>query len=533
MSTTLKPRLTALERLVLGLCFVTHAAFFPWFPDLRSPNELTRVYLAEAMAEDHTVHLEGPLRRHGPILDLAVRREGRTSRYFSDKAPGVAFLATPFIATYDALFIADGAKTRGEIRSELASRVRIVRLVSATLPTFILLLLLMRFLIAELADRRLAPVLVMGYGLGTLAAAYANLAYGHQLSALLLFSLFLVIRKTTHTSSLKLSLATGALASAAVLTEYQNALLLLPFAIWYFVKIRISPRHLGVAILGFVPLISLLFTYHQAAFGSPFLTGYSFIASDFAIIHRQGLLGIGLPTLEHAALSFVSTSKGLFFFSPWLVLALPGMMLLGSRGDRRFMLLFAMLYALFVSSMIYPDGGWTVSQRHLAPMIPFLVLPVGLFIESLLHPRISPNSGNFRQFLAAPLLVGLLLPSILVCTLSAICWPHWQNDLVNPFWQLGFQLFMDGWVPPSLFSFMASWWLIVILLGLAALVSTIFVLEDHVLRLRLYRAAFALLLTALIAGAFMTFARQHGADRDVHRHRQFIESVYQPDPRSD
>ncbi len=492
------------ERLVLALAFVTQAAFFPWFPELRSPNELTRVYLAESLVDDASVSIDGAIARHGSIFDLSVREVDGHRRHYSDKAPGLAFLATPFIALYHATSSAP----------DLNTQVRLTRFVTATLPTFILLVLLLRFLRSELVDRRLPAILVLGYALGTVATPYSGLAFGHQLSACILFSLFLAIRADKPRAPL-----VGLLASAAVLVEYQNALLLLPFAIWFLARVRLSPRHLALAVLGMAPLTALLLVYHHAAFGSPFLTGYSFIASSFAEVHAQGLLGVTLPKLSAANLSFISPAKGLFFFSPWLALALPGLFLLDPRGPHRFTLVFVVIYALFVSSLVYPDGGWTVSQRHLAPMVPFLILPIGLLIDR----RRSPF---------APVLVGLLIPSIAACTISAVVWPHWQDHLQNPFWQLGWPLFADGWVPASALAFISSWWLLVTLLGLASLCLLAYLLEPLILRHRYVALLATAALTTAIAATYIALARLPGRTQDVERDRQFIERTYVPDPRS-
>ena len=52
------------------------------------PNERSRVYLAVALWDDHTVQIDEPLKRWGKIFDLA-RHDGH---YYSDKAPGSSFL---------------------------------------------------------------------------------------------------------------------------------------------------------------------------------------------------------------------------------------------------------------------------------------------------------------------------------------------------------------------------------------------------------------------------------------------------------
>lgn len=512
--------LGAFERFVLVLTFVAQAAFFPWFPELHSANELSRVYLAESLVEDGSVSIDKAMARHGAIFDLSVREVEGHKRHYSDKAPGLALLATPLIALHDLV-------SPGTSPEELATRVRLARLIGATLPTLFLLILLMRFLKEELVSPTLPAVLVLTYGLGTVAAPYAGLAFGHQLSALVLFGLFLRVRKTTRTTSASHLIATGLVAGSAILVEYQNALLLLPFVVWFIARTR-SPRAIGLAMVGGLVPIALLMAYHQAAFGSPFLTGYSFIASSFAAVHAQGLLGVAWPKTSHAFLSFLSSSKGLFFFSPWLVVGALGLSTLERRGDHRFHLFFVILYALFVSALVYPVGGWTVSQRHLAPMVPFFVLPAGLLIERWLAQKRSVTSWFWPA-----VFVGLALVSILQCTISAVVWPHYIETLTNPFWQLGWPLFRDGWVPPSALSFMSSWWLLATILATAALTLIGWLVLPLLVRHRVMALIASVCVVTATTVGWVVLATKPGRDQDVSKDRAFIERVYVPDPRSE
>lgn len=521
-----RARLGPLDRAVLGLVFVAHAAFFPWFPELHSPNELTRVYLAESLIEDGAVSIDGAIRRHGRIFDLSVREvEGRPVHY-SDKAPGVAFLAMPALVIHH--LAAAPPRTPDDRADGLATKVRLTRLFGATLPTLLLMVLLLRFLREELASPTLPAILVLAYGLGTVATPYASLAIGHQASALVLFSLFLRVRATGRDSSAGHLLLTGLIAGASLLIEYQNALLVLPFAVWFLARVGLTPRAIGLAALGAIPPVALLMVYHQAAFGSPFLTGYSFIASGFAEVHAQGLLGVAWPKASHAFLSFLSPQKGLFYFSPWLLFGAAGLFLLERRGDHRFHLVFVVLYALFVSAMVYPVGGWTVSQRHLAPMVPFLLLPAGLLLE-----RVLARERSATSVLVPAVFVGLAAVSILVCLTSAVVWPHFQEHLMNPYWQIGWPLFADGWVPPNALGFIASWWLLVILLGLAGATLMTWLIAPLVMRHRHLALLFALVTTGLVLASWVALARLPGRSQDIDRERAFIERIYVADPRSD
>src|SRR5262249_34915664 len=158
--------------------------------------------------------------------------------------PGVAFLSAPVIALYE----------RMVDTPLLTTKVRLTRFVVSTLPTVLLLFLLLELLGAQLQSPRLPALLVLAYALGSPAAAYASMACGHQLWGVLLFALFWAIGRASRERSPWWSAAIGAGAALAVLVEYQNTLLLLPFAIFYLVRVRAQPRHVLMAALGALPL---------------------------------------------------------------------------------------------------------------------------------------------------------------------------------------------------------------------------------------------------------------------------------------
>jgi hypothetical protein len=504
-STDENPERTSVSRgellWVLGL-FVVLAAIFPYFEEIHSANELSRLYLATAIVEDGTVAIDGPLQRLGDIHDKSVR----DGHFYSDKAPGMAFAVLPALWLYNQLA---GPPL-------LADAVRLGRFVASTLPTGIFFVVLLYFLAEHLRDRRLRLLLVTGYAFGTLATTYGILLFGHQLSAILLFGTYLAIRRTGPGSAWWRPALVGLLASAAVLTEYQNALYLVPMAVFFVWRVRLSPRALAVGLVGMAPLTALLLYYHELAFGSPLRTGYSFIASGFAAVHEQGFMGIGLPRPSALALSLFAPRKGLFFFSPFLLLALPGLFVVGKRGaDGVLAVLMTVMYVAFVSGMVYPDGGWTVSQRHLTPLVPWLLLPVGVFVERVRAVR--------------PVLAGLLVVSVVVTGVSTVVWPHYMEVYTNPFFQLGWPLFRDGWLPPSTFGRLGvSTHALVVVAGAAVLQL---VVVDLVLFFETARARAAALgvATLLVAGWFGA-TRHLGAELDGRAERAYVERVYQLDP---
>ncbi len=71
--------------------------------------------------------------------------------------------------------------------------------------------------------------------------------------------------------------------------------------------------------------------------------------------------------------------RGLFFYAPILVLAIPGWILLARRRQWGMTLVsVATVVAIFLVNLSYPEwtGGWSTGPRLLVPLIPFAMLPV-------------------------------------------------------------------------------------------------------------------------------------------------------------
>ena len=463
---------------------------FPYFPKIHSANELPRLYLVQAMAEEGTFAIDRGVARWGATADVSPW-EGH---YYSNKAPGSSMLVVP---AYAAVRV-----TLGE--PSLPATMWLCRVIAGVLPMLLFLALLDRFLArwAEAAPRRLVLV---AYALGSMAMTYSILYISHQLAAVCLGSAWiLALDHAAGRRPLRAMAAAGFLAGASVLVEYQAAFALPPLAAHVLFQLHALPRRdrwraLGAAALPAALPIAALLAYHQACFGSPLRTGYD-ASQTFAEFHQQGFLGI--TELRWAAFygSTLRPDNGLFTLAPWWLLAIPGGILLWRRRERDVVLAcgaIAVIYLLFISSINFWRGGWTVGPRYITVMLPFL-LP-------LVAAAVSAATSARRRTLALGTAAGLIAVGVIVYTSSSATFPHWPDRYRAPLHEVTFRLLADGLAAPSL----GSW------LGLPVLAGAVpyFLLVAALLAWAIVRAggrrslALAAALATAVLGAYSRFPR--------------------------
>jgi hypothetical protein len=367
---------------------VVYVLAFPYHPGLRSPNELCRLMQTRAIVDFGDLDLNRTMQVYGPVGDLAVYR----GRYFPSKAPLMSFAAVP---VYVGLRAALGKTPRAVPELTL---VYFARLLLTVLPTLLALLWIRRFLLTY-ASPAAADAITLTYALGTLGFSYSLLFMSHQPSAVLLFGAFYGLWRwgRDEWSDVGLLLC-GAVASASVLAEYTAAIGVLGLGLFGVLTLRqrhASPiafvRASALFVCGALPLTLLLMWYHTRAFGGPLESGYRHLADvAYQPWHEGGFLGVGLPQPRAFFLSFFSPLRGLFVLSPGLLLAGPGILFLfrrtRSEGELRpvawTIVAIALGYAYFISAFSYESWGWTTGPRHLTPLVPFLLLPAALALES-------------------------------------------------------------------------------------------------------------------------------------------------------
>jgi hypothetical protein len=385
----------------LGLLLLVTYAYFVSPP---SWNENSRFDLVRSLVERQRLDIDPYQHDTGDKALFA-------GHYYSDKAPGASFLATPVYAAYYGFVRLTGgtppASLEAIARDEDGERQYLVNqafrralyicnLFTNALGGAVLGALFFTYL-ARLVPGRQALEAALALGLGSLVLPYATMFYGHVLAALFLFAAFALV--TGLEPGGRRLAGAGALAGLAVLTELPTApaaLLIGAWALW-----RTRRRGLWFA-AGLVPPLVLLALYQHAAFASVLGAGYAHVSRpDFAEGMSHGLLGVGLPRPSVLAAMLVGRSRGLLYLSPVLVLGFVG--LVRRVREPTFALAGAIvLYFLLMNAGYYMwYGGSALGPRHLIPALPFL----GLGIPFALRRH-------------RPILVAVLL-GVSVCNLLA------------------------------------------------------------------------------------------------------------------
>jgi len=183
-----------------------------------------------------------------------------------------------------------------------------------------------------------------------------------------------------------------------------------------------------------IPPLLLIPAYSWACFGDPFTLPYSHQASFPAM--KEGLYAIKWPDPATVFNLLFSPTRGLFFWTPFLLMAGFGYRELFDRAPRMFWLtyLVPLVQVLVISGRIWDwQAGPTLGPRLLAPMLPLLALPCALGVAR--WPRLGAVLGVY---------------SIAITTLATLTDACPSYEIYNPLTELHIPLFLKGEFSPNL-----------------------------------------------------------------------------------
>ena len=396
----------------------------PVFPHFLSPNEFARWATAASLAGRGTPEISAVRPLLGPAFEDVAAVDGRL---YSNKAPGLAFVALP---GYLVARPVAGPPSREAMRAGLDA----MRLTGATLPALLLAAVAARAAGRLGADRERIPVVVFALLFATPLFAYGLLLFSHALVAAALFGAWVVLfTPAAPRAAARRELLAGALLGVAVLSEYPAAVpaaVLAAAAAWG----RGSGR-LARIVAGGAPFALALLVYNRLCFGGFLeLSSAHEAEGSFRALASTGLFGIGLPSPAALLRLLLDPSKGLLFFSPFLVLGLRALPAaarsLGRPATAALALVPLSMLLLFAG---YPNwhGGFTVGPRYLVGALPFLVFPLAF------------RSGGRLE-------AALLGASAGAVALTTLVFPFVPGGFPMPWGSFAAPLFVRGLVAPNL-----------------------------------------------------------------------------------
>ncbi|WCJ60617.1 hypothetical protein NXS98_05665 [Fontisphaera persica] len=396
----------------------------------RSPTAISRLDLMHAIVSERRINIDS---YHHNTGDKAYHG----GHYYSDKAPGTVALALPAFYFGSLMLKAVDIPLDSDFGWLISSWVACAG--SLAIVTALGAVAMFAWLKKRVPPQT-ALLITAGFFLGAAPLPYATMMFSHSLAVgCIAIALWALDRQTGRCEGAGVGLAKikgwvrhhryellgGFVLGWALASEYTAGLIVvgmiavLLWGQWW----RLWPVGLGA-----LPPLLLIPAYSWACLGTPFALPYSYQAS-FPVM-KEGLYAIKWPDAETGFNLLFSAARGLFFWSPFLLLSLVGCFRL-FRQDLREMLLYyflPVLQVVVISGRVWDwPAGPTLGPRYLAPMLPLLALPCAYGL--LRFPKLG---------------TVLVVYSIALTVLATATDACPANKINNPLTHLHIPLFLKG-----------------------------------------------------------------------------------------
>ncbi|MCJ7479046.1 MAG: glycosyltransferase family 39 protein [Candidatus Nanohaloarchaeota archaeon QJJ-7] len=361
-----------------------------------------------------------PVDRRSELQDLrsevreAAYKERQTNIY-SDKAPLASLIAVPAYAFVDSLGLQDDTvwveKKKVEIPARTSLKLGLSQfLITLMVPVFfgtLLMVLIYRDTRHEIDTERPALIAVLALGLATPMFFYSTTFFGVITASAFTYLSFYLVKGYLRYEDVRYLLVAGVSGGLAITAEYYTGIV--PFVLLIYIWSRKrelipSAYYAAAVVIGLVPLL----IYNYVSTGNPFFPvffqGFTEIicsaytscfvrGSSFIVLDPARIVNIGIRLL-------LFPTRGVFFYSPILLAALPGFVYL-YREDRSNLVYLAVfiLFLLFNASWKLWMAGLSFGPRYLLPALPFFGIPLAYGVREML------DRGVHWQGLVAGLLV--------------------------------------------------------------------------------------------------------------------------------
>ncbi|MBD3388188.1 MAG: hypothetical protein GF416_03835 [Candidatus Altiarchaeales archaeon] len=394
--------------------FVIYLFFIHW----TGWNENSRLDLSRSIVEEGRLHIDTYASNTGD-------RAYYNGHYYSDKPPGLSIVSTPAYLILDSIPRPKNYEDEGNsgeiilLKDETGSptvtsdiepgkKTRlstiILTILASSLPAASNVILLFRILGKFVQNERIRSLVVLTYGLGTLAFPYALMFLPYSIGIFITLLAFSMGWKG-DVSPVK-GCIIGLLLSVTLSFDYIFFPIIIPSTIYLFSRMGKAKKcYILGLITGLLPIIA----YNYLIFGQ--LTFfYKHMDSDVWVWDN--------PALEEGALPVTNLwipiqvlfypYRGLFFYYPVLLFSVVGL----ARMRKRFRGEFHMITSMFLlilgvySTMLYTWHGHMFGPRYFTPLMPFLMIPTAYALSEknkrifllLMFTSISVNILGLQNF---------------------------------------------------------------------------------------------------------------------------------------
>lgn len=342
-----------------GLVFISLFAPFAYFNHSDGWNQGAR------LAELHAIVMQGTVRIDA-YHEITGDKAHIDGHYYSEKAPAVVLMALPaFAATVvvQRMMGLDPDSPAAWRVSQWVATAGSVGVVTALGGVAYFVLLSARI------SPPLALVATYALFLGSLTFPYATAMFGHAATiGLLAIVLWAVLDRPSE----RRDYVAGLCAGLAVATEYPA---IIPCAALGSYLAHANPARAWRFALAMAPGALIILGNNYLITGSPFEVAYG-ANPAFPRVTSGNAFGFSLPDPDALRGLLWSEHRGLFFWNPVLLLAVPGLAVL----FRKWRPLAAGIVTVFIFTLIQVAsfygwaGGSAVGPRYLAPALPFVGL---------------------------------------------------------------------------------------------------------------------------------------------------------------
>lgn len=227
----------------------------------------------------------------------------------------------------------------------------------------------------------------IAYAFGTPVFFYSTTYFSAVFAAsFAIFSLYVLTRLGSSRRAPALLLL-GLLVASAVLMEYQGLFLAGGVALYLWFKWGF--RASWSFFLGAALPCAILLSYNTLVFGGPFHSAYEFVVGPNTQFHNVGALGFTMPRPARLFGLTLSAHRGLFIYSPVLLLSLVGFASALRRRKQQtygLVLLSILVTAgvwLWISSFEAWDGSSAFGPRLLVSILPFMAIGLALSLSKV------------------------------------------------------------------------------------------------------------------------------------------------------